>query len=142
MMWSTHGQMDGLLALGSASFLALVGTHPVLAGAALALLSVKPHLGIFPAVLVIMWAVRRRRWGVLAGLGLGVGGLAIASFAVQPLWLGEWVGALLHPPEEIVQGRAQYAPTVYYFARLLLPLEAASLIGVVGDLTAGCAILL
>ena len=74
------GQIGPLLVLGAALACAYAGTRPLLAGAALVLVSVKPHLAYLVWVALIVDAVAARRWKLLGG-GIAVG----LAFAALPL---------------------------------------------------------
>lgn len=148
VVWSTHGQLDFLLGLGLVGFLALMGNCPLasgwrawLAGMSLALLVVKPHLALVPLALVLLWAIRQRRWQVPLGFGLGVGALAAVAFAIQPSWLGEWISVLREPPIEIARLSPEFAPTVRHSAGLWLPGTAADALSIAVGFGAGCAAL-
>ncbi len=73
---------------------ALVKSRDGLAGAALALSTLKPQMGFLFVPFVLLWGLRERRWR-LVGWFAGVwGGLMLASFIALPGWLGEWLGQL------------------------------------------------
>ena len=57
-----------------------------LAGALLALTTVKPHLALLPLLLVVLWSASRRRWGVWLGLGGALFVLLGAATWLQPDW--------------------------------------------------------
>lgn len=117
VIWSTHGRLDGLMALGLALYLTLGRARPLAAGFALTALLVKPHLALFPLALVAFTA----RGRVLFGLAAGALLITCLSFAVHPGWLGEWLHAVANPPLDMVRGRALYAATVAAFAGLWSP---------------------
>lgn len=75
-------QITPVVLLGLVAFLYLVSKGKYLpAGFALALLALKPHLGLPLACACLLWCVRERRWQLLAG--------SAAGFAVLllPVWI-------------------------------------------------------
>lgn len=110
------GQISPLLLLGVTGFLVLGRRrHDWAAGVAAALLGIKPHLVylFWPAVLV--WAVRQRRWQVLAG-GAATGVVLTAvAMAFRPTVLADyWHTMTTRPP-------TQYSsPTLGTIIRLVL----------------------
>lgn len=69
-----------------------------LAGAALALSTIKPQMGFLLVPALLLWALWERRWQI-AGWFAGVwGGLMVLSFLVQPNWMAEWLAQVaLYP---------------------------------------------
>ncbi len=110
------GQISPWLLLGAAGFLVLVRRgHDLAAGAAAVLLAVKPHLAYLFWLALLLWAIRQRRWRVLAGGTLT--GLALTAIAValDPAVLGQYWHTLTHQPP------AQYrSPTLGTLLRLAL----------------------
>jgi hypothetical protein len=76
------GQISPLLLLGAVAFLGLLRRgNDFAAGAATALLAVKPHLAYLFWLALLLWAVQQRRWRVLLGgalMGLALTGIALA----------------------------------------------------------------
>jgi hypothetical protein len=75
-----------ILLLVAASWSLLSHRRDRAAGATLALLTIKPQLSVLILAGVMVWAGRRRRWGVMGGFGFGFGLLCLASTAVLPSW--------------------------------------------------------
>lgn len=65
-----------------------------LAGAALALAFVKPEQAAIPALLVVLVALRDRRWRFFAGLAASGGVMLVASMLVNGWWIPRWLAAL------------------------------------------------
>jgi hypothetical protein len=110
------GQISPFLLLGAVAFLVLVRRgHDLAAGAATALLAVKPHLAWLFWLALLLWAVRARRWRVLAGGALAGVGLTGIALAFDPGVLGHyWHTLTTQPP-------AQYrSPTLGTLLRLAL----------------------
>jgi hypothetical protein len=76
----------------------LRGGHDRAAGVALAWLTVKPQLAVLPLAGLLLWSVRRRRWGLVQGFAVMLAVLLAASTAVQPGWPQSWLAGLRHSP--------------------------------------------
>lgn len=110
------GQISPLLLLGAVLFLRFVrGGADLLAGAACALLAVKPHLTYLFWFAILLWAVQQGRWRVLAGGVLAGVVLTGVSMLFDPNVLGEyWHVMTTKPPQ-------QYrSPTLGFLIRLAL----------------------
>jgi hypothetical protein len=109
------GQIGPLMLLGVAGFLCLEQKQrDWLAGAALVLAAIKPQLLYLFGLAVVVWAVDRRRWAVLAGgvmAGLTALGVALAA---NPHVLEQYRYALANPPS------GNITPTLGAMLRLLL----------------------
>lgn len=91
-----------------------------LAGALLALTTVKPQMQFLVIPLLLLWALRERRWQVMVGFGAAMAVLLGASFALLPGWLGEWLAQVrLYP---------SYTPpsVLFILTHETLPLGAAA----------------
>jgi hypothetical protein len=77
------GQVGIFLLLGVALFLYLHQTRPLLAGAALALCALKPHLFLPFALVLLLWALRRRAYGILAGFSAALAASLALSFCLD-----------------------------------------------------------
>ena len=110
------GQISPLMLLGVAGFLFLVQQRrDLLAGMAASLIGIKPHLALLFWIALVVWTLRTRRWGVIAGgvfMGLVLTGIAMAF---RPSILGEyWQTLHASPP-------SQYSsPTLGMVLRLLI----------------------
>ena len=83
------GQLEGVMALG----LVLASlSSPWAVGLGLTLLTVKPQIGLFPIVFVLL---RRRNWRDLLVPGLVYG----LSFLYWGWWIPEWLAALPNPAD-------------------------------------------
>jgi len=76
------GQTSLFLLLGLALFLFLYRSRPFLAGASLWLCMLKPHLFLPFGLVLIIWAIRTRKYRVLAG---AVSALVVSASVVQLL---------------------------------------------------------
>jgi hypothetical protein len=84
------GQMSGLMLLGIAGFLYFAGRNrEVLAGACLALTTLKPHVVYLVWIAVVGWVILERRWKIVAG---GAAALLPTLAILTALWPG-WLPA-------------------------------------------------
>lgn len=70
---------------------ALAKKRDGLAGIALALSLLKPQMGFLFVPLLLLWALRNRRWKLITSFGGTLALLGIASFIAEPSWLGAWL---------------------------------------------------
>ncbi len=68
------------------------------AGLVLAWLTIKPQLAAVLVLAVLLWAIRRSRWGVVQGFAVMLALLCLASWALQPAWLAEMLEATRRTP--------------------------------------------
>jgi Glycosyltransferase family 87 len=74
------------------------------AGAALACLTTKPQVAAILVVALLLWAGRRRRWGVVQGFALTLAVLGLGSCLILPTW----------PIEMIRAGERTPPPTAHF----------------------------
>ncbi|MGA7910327.1 MAG: glycosyltransferase 87 family protein [Candidatus Dormiibacterota bacterium] len=84
-----NAQLDGLVALGIGAAIAL-WSRPYLAGLALGLALMKPHLVVTLGFAFIL----ARLWKVLAGWAAAGAVLWAATAVLNPRWVLEWLGAV------------------------------------------------
>lgn len=84
------GQIGAFLLLGIVLFLWLHESQPSFAGAALVLCTVKPHLFLPFALVVMLWVVYGRRYRVLAGYAAGLLAASATAFWFDPRAWVEW----------------------------------------------------
>jgi len=58
------------------------------------LVTAKPHVVGFPLALIVLQAIRSRRWKVPVVFGTTILIAAVVSWALHPGWLGEWLRSL------------------------------------------------
>ncbi|HWG18134.1 MAG TPA: glycosyltransferase 87 family protein [Acidobacteriaceae bacterium] len=81
------GQIGLLLLLGFTLFLYLQTDRPWLAGTALVLCSVKPHLFLPFGVVLLLWCVRSRSWRILGGAASAIAAsLLLAHVLDRDAW--------------------------------------------------------
>ncbi len=86
------GQMATLVFLAlAAAMWALGRERDVLAGALLAVTTIKPQMSFLLVPWVLWWTVWRRRWGVWKGFGLAMALLVGVSLLLVPTWLMDFV---------------------------------------------------
>jgi hypothetical protein len=86
------GQMATLVFLALAVTLWALGRErDGLAGALLAITTIKPQMSFLLVPWILWWAAWRRRWGVWRGFGLAMVLLAGVSFLLVPTWAGDFL---------------------------------------------------
>jgi hypothetical protein len=86
------GQFGIFLLLGIVLFLYFEQTRPGLAGAALLLCALKPHLFVPVAIALVLWIVMGRRWRVAAGFFAAVVMALGVACAIDPHVFGQYAG--------------------------------------------------
>lgn len=112
----TAEQIGLILALSLSLFLYFHEKRPFLAGAALSLLALKPHLFVPGMVVVAAWAFWERRVRLIAGAAIGTALLCAAAWFIDPLGWHEY-RALLH---DVAVGN-EWIPCVSILLRSRLP---------------------
>jgi hypothetical protein len=85
-----------------------------LAGAALAISTIKPQMGFLIVPLLLLWSLRQRRWKFAATFSVSMSVLILASFLLQPSWLGDWIAQLQLYPSYTALGSPVWIITSYY----------------------------
>jgi len=113
------GQVGPLMLLGSVAFLRFANSrHAWLAGAALVLVAVKPHLVYLVWVAILLWGIHRRRWAVFAGAGLAATATTAAALWLNPSLLQQYREAMA---QRLASETLDYlAPTLGALLRLAL----------------------
>lgn len=93
---------------------ALAKQRDVLAGVALAFSTFKPQMVFLFVPLLLLWAWRVRRWAFITAFGALWGGLMVASFALEPGWLGDWIDQVRWYPSYTKIGSPMWVVTRYY----------------------------
>jgi hypothetical protein len=77
---------------------ALAKERDTLAGVALAISTFKPQMGFLLIPFLLLWALRVRRWSFVMAFIITLGVFVIASFLLEPSWLGDWIAQMrLYP---------------------------------------------
>lgn len=85
-----------------------------LAGAALALSTIKPQMGFLVVPFLLLWGWRAQRWNFLAAFAVTFGAALLASFMLLPSWLGDWLAQLSLYPSYTALGSPVWIVTQYY----------------------------
>ncbi len=93
---------------------ALAKEYDRLAGAALALSTFKPQMGFLLVPFLLLWALRARRWQVGGGFVVAWGVLMLASFALRPSWLSDWIEQIRRYPSYTDFGSPVWIVMQYY----------------------------
>ena len=112
------GQISPLILLGIVGFLYFEKRgQGALAGAALAVATIKPHLVLIYGAAVFLWTIHRRRWSVLLGGATALLALVGAALAFNPEVLHQYSVAMRERPPQFL------SPTLGSVLRLLFGLE-------------------
>ncbi|HQA68644.1 MAG TPA: glycosyltransferase family 87 protein [Aggregatilineales bacterium] len=84
----------------------------VLAGVCLAYSTIKPQMQFLIIPLLVLWALKARRWHFIVSAALSMLALFGVSFLMLPTWLGEWVGQVF--------SYASYTPVLPPLLNILL----------------------
>jgi hypothetical protein len=115
------GQMATLVFVAlAAAMWALREERDFLAGALLAVATIKPQMSFLLLPWVLWWAGWRRRWGVWKGFGLAMALLAGLSFLLVPTWLADFVAGVRD--YDIVAGASYYHSLTWMVTRHLVDL--------------------
>lgn len=115
------GQMATLVFLALAATLwALERERDDVAGALLAVATVKPQMSFLLVPWVLWWAAWRRRWGVWKGFALTVAVLVGVSCLLVPTWVADFVQDLRN--YEVVAGAANYRSLTWIVTHYFLGL--------------------
>jgi hypothetical protein len=116
------GQFGIFLLLGVALFLYLYRSRPYLAGAALLLCSLKPHLFLPLVVVLVLWSVTQRNFRILAGCA---GALAASCALSYGLDRDGWAqyAQMMHAGTAL----AEIVPSLSAYLRLLVSPRTAAL---------------
>lgn len=110
------GQIGIFLLLGVVLFLYYHQSRPFLAGAALLLCAIKPHLFLPFGIVLLVWAVSRRSYRILAGAGAALAASCALSFCFD---LHAWsqYARMMSSVEEVQQ---DFVPTLSMALRMLV----------------------
>lgn len=123
------GQFAGLILLWVvAALLALKEDRDVLAGALLALTTIKPQMVflIIPALLI--WGLGQKRWRFIGSAALSMGVLLGMSFLFLPSWLTSFVTQVMAYPSYTVTPSPVNVITAHFFPALGKPVETGIIV--------------
>ncbi len=89
-------------------------TLSILAGIALAFSTIKPQMGFLLVPFLLLWGLRVRRWHFVGAFVVTMGALMLASFILQPSWLGDWLRQLSNYSSYTALGSPVWIITRYY----------------------------
>lgn len=95
---------------------ALVRGRDGLAGAALALTTIKPQVVFLVIPFLLLWAISQRRWRFIWAFTLILGGLFVASFLMLPGWLSGFVYQLTLYPSYVTEDAVLLIIAKYIFS--------------------------
>ncbi len=93
---------------------ALARRRDGLAGAALALSTIKPQMGFLIVPVLLVWGAWARRWRFVAAFAGVWGALMALSFLALPSWLGTWLDQLARYPSYTAIGSPLWVLTREY----------------------------
>ncbi|MEZ4667334.1 MAG: glycosyltransferase family 87 protein [Anaerolineae bacterium] len=93
---------------------ALFKGHDGLAGVALAMSTIKPQMGFLIVPFLLLWAIRFRRRRFLVWFAASIVVLLVASFLLEPSWVGDWLAQLRLYPSYTALGSPVWIVTSYY----------------------------
>jgi hypothetical protein len=98
------GQIGIFLLLGIVLFLWLYRLRPFLAGAALVVCLLKPHLFLLFGTVLLLWVINTRRYRILAGFGTGLLAACVFALCLDPHAWSHYARmlALQRPTEPLV----------------------------------------
>lgn len=118
------GQFTALIFLClTGSLYALKSQRDLLAGALMALTTVKPQVTLLVIPALFLWAVGQRRHRFIGGFLLTIACLAGASFLFLPGWLAGFIDQVRYYPDYTVTPPPLWVITGYYFPVLGKPVE-------------------
>ncbi len=126
------GQIAALILFGIVAFLwCLERQHPFLAGMALALTTVKPHLVYLVLALVLLELISRKQWRTLAGFFAPLLGGTLVALILRPTFVQEY--AALMASNRIIYRITVPTPASFLAELLQLPwLQYAGLLALLG----------
>jgi hypothetical protein len=92
----------------------LVKERDGLAGAALALSTIKPQMGFLFVPFLLLWGIHARRWRFIGASAVTIGILVLASFVLQPTWLRDWLQQVSIYTDYTALGSPVWIVTQYY----------------------------
>jgi len=92
----------------------MVRQRDTTAGLALAVSLLKPQMAYLLVPLVLLWALRERRLRVVGVFAVATAILLALSFALQPTWVGDWLGEIRRYTTYTAVGSPVWVVTQYY----------------------------
>jgi hypothetical protein len=92
-----QGQINILVLVGLAGALYFIERRALLAGALLTLATVKPQIAVGAGLMLALWALKERRWGLFAGGALVLMLLLATLTMLRPQWWSDYQAVLATP---------------------------------------------
>lgn len=121
------GQTGPLLLLGVVGFLYFMRNNkPLLAGASLSLLAVKPHVLYLFALAIILWCINQEQWRVILGTVITLLTATLIAWIINPSVIQQYLYAATHyPPSDwatpTLGGITRYILGTEYFWMQFVP---------------------
>jgi Glycosyltransferase family 87 len=114
------GQLGTFMLLGVVTFLYFSETQPALAGAALVLCAIKPHLFLPFGIVVVAWALRQKTYRVLVGFAAALAASCAFSVLVDRQSWSQYAWMMSSTAEV----RDEFIPTLSMMFRLAIDRNA------------------
>jgi hypothetical protein len=114
------GQLGAFLLLGVVLFLYFCNSHPFWGGASLLLCTVKPHLFLPIAAVLLVWVLRERAFRVIAGIAVALAASCALSLIFDPHAWSEYSSMLRSNPGI----QRDFVPTLSVLFRLAVDRNA------------------
>lgn len=101
------------------------------AGAVLAVATIKPSLALLPLLVLLLWAIRRKRWNILFGFAANMFLLVSITLLRLGWWIPDFVNrSLAYSQDHLGQGLAWSAEHIWTPAGLVWLIGALVLLGI------------
>ena len=114
------GQIGILLLLGTVLFLYLHKSRPFLAGSALLLCCLKPHLFLPIGIVLLLWTVSRKQYRILAGIATALLVTSAFAFFIDPQAWSQYAHFMI-----VARPSELFVPTLSKMFRLLIHRDSA-----------------
>ncbi len=140
------GQFSSILLIGFVVFIwCLERKFYLWAGLAMLLLVIKPQITYLVVLVIILWAIRNRKWGILQGFFVSGSLLLIILWLIFPNWLPLYINTVIAIPNVQIQYSTigSFIESIFgisafkYIGLLLIPLSypLAKYVDIAGWLT-------
>ena len=106
----------------------------ILAGACLALSTIKPQMVFLLIPLLLLWAIYHRRWRLVGGFVMSMIVLVLSSLLLVPTWPADFLAWMVKYPSYTAIGSPIWTLTHYFFPQLGTPVEIVISLLVLGHL--------
>ncbi len=109
-------------------------SRDILAGACLALSTIKPQMVFLLIPLLLLWAIYHRRWQLVGSFVISMAFLVFSSLLLLPTWPADFFTWMSRYPSYTAIGSPIWTLTHYFFPRLGTPVEVVISLLVLGHL--------